>query len=79
MSRGGLVTLDISENPLGPNFYLTSPSWKQSTVRNLDVSQTNMNSEALIYFLSRLEENKSLQIFKADKNDFSHHWFNSMK
>ena len=55
IARTGVLTLDISENPLGPNFYLTSPNWKLSTVRNLDISMTEMNSEALIYFLERLE------------------------
>lgn len=44
LARLGLVSLDISENPLGPKFYMNLPSWKQSTIKNLNISMTEMNS-----------------------------------
>lgn len=54
LARSGLVFLDLSENPLGPSFYLSLPSWKLNTIRSLNLSCTDMNSESLIFFLSRL-------------------------
>lgn len=53
IARSGLTHLDLSENPLGAKFYLSLPSWKQSTIKNLALSNTNMNSESLIFFLTR--------------------------
>lgn len=40
LARSGLVSLNLAENPLKPNFFLTLPSWKASTVRYLDLSMT---------------------------------------
>lgn len=77
--RTGLVELDLSENPLGPKFFLNLPNWKANTVRKLNLAMTDMNSEALIFFLTRLEENKMLEWLKLDGNDFSNHWFNQTK
>ena len=79
LAKSGIINLDISENPLGPNFYLNLPSWRGSTINILDVSSTNMNSEALIYFFNRLEENKAIQHLKMDRNNFSNNWFGQIK
>ena len=77
--KSKLKHLDISENPLGHDFYKNLPSWKQSSLESLNISATSMDSEALIVFLINIEENKNLHKLKADKNDLSHHWFSQMR
>lgn len=42
--RSGLLRLNMSENPLGEEFYKNLPMLKSTTIRELDLSSTNMNS-----------------------------------
>ena len=52
--KSGIISLDLSENPLSPAFFLGLPSWKPSTLSYLDISMTDMDSESFIFFLSRI-------------------------
>jgi hypothetical protein len=67
--------MDLSCNPLGEEFYKNLPILKSTTIRELNLGETSMNSECLYDFLERIEESKSLSVLRLDRNDFSHHWF----
>ena len=73
--RSGLTHLNLSSNPLGEEFYEGLPIIKYGTIKELNLSETNMTAEYFYYFLEKLEECKSLTVLKVDGNDFSHHWF----
>ena len=73
--RSGLLRLNMSDNPLGEGFYKNLPMLKSTTVREVDLSCTNMTSEQFYDLLKKIEESKSLSTLILDKNDFSHHWF----
>ncbi len=73
--RSGLTHLDLSNNPLGNEFFKSLPILKAITLKQLSLIDTKMSSENLYEFLQKLEESKTLSVLKVDNNDFSHHWF----
>lgn len=42
--KSGLISLDLSENPLSPGFYMSLGNWKASTLNYLNLSMTDMDS-----------------------------------
>lgn len=79
MTRVGLSELNLSNNPLNPQFFLSFKNLRSNSVKHLDLSSTSMNSQSLIHLLSQLVENKNLETLNLNNNDFSHHWFNKME
>ena len=73
--RSGVTHLNLSSNPLGDDFYRAIPIFKGTTVKDLNLSQTSMNSHNFYELLQKIEEAKSLTILRVNNNDFSHHWF----
>ena len=70
LSKLGLLELNLSHNPLGEEFFVGMESWKGSTVRILDLTATEMNSNALLVFLIKVSHCRWLECLKFDQNNF---------
>ena len=44
VTKVGLTELNLSNNPLGPEFYLLLKNLRANSIKHLDLSSTNMNS-----------------------------------